>query len=159
MEVTGYEEHDAIIEFTVNARSEPSFITAPLSEAKTDRENPVVDRMVSSEAVHYLMEINQLVDFSDRLNFSGEITDNILQLPKALQPCHFFWWITSVLAFEHQGRFIDSIGFRVPFPGPSPKTREVDNFTGLYDKPQLIEIAYATPCWLLLLLLPLLILI
>ena len=217
---SGLEGYDSIIEFTLNARPEPPFVTAPLPDAVVDGENAVFEWTVSSDVFPYIVEISQSADFSDSLIFDDEVAVNNLQLPEPLEPGHYFWRIASVSAVEGQGPFSDSMAFRVPFPGPSLektelneseitfawreategqsfqfqiardeeftdilydqqttdsfatlprpssggyflriKTIEADGFEGPYGPPQLIDIPYATPYWLLLLLLPLLILL
>ncbi len=217
---SGIEGHDAAIAFTLNARPEPPFVTAPLPDAVVDGENPAFYWTVQSEVAHYIVAISQSSDFSGPLVFDSEVTGNNLRLPKSLEPGHYFWRIASVSMVEGEGPFSDSMTFRVPIPGPSLeeteidesemtfawraategqrfqfqfardeeftdilydqqttdsfatlprpssgsyflriKTIEADGFEGPYGPPQLIDIPYATPYWLLLLLLPLLILL
>ena len=217
---SGIEGQDAVMVFTLNARPEPPFVSAPLPGAVVDGENPAFHWTVQPEAAHYLVAISHSPDFSDALIYYSEVAGNNLQLPESLKPGHYFWRIASVSAVEGEGPFSDPMAFRVPFPGPSLeeteideseitfawraategqrfqfqfsrdeefteilydqqtadsfvtlprpgsgsyflriKTIEADGFEGSYGPPQLIDIPYATPYWLLLLLLPLLILL
>lgn len=217
---SGIEGHDAAIAFTLNARLEPPFVTAPLPGAVVDGENPAFHWTVQSKVARYIVAISRSPDFSGLLIFDSEVAGNNLQLSKSLEPGHYFWRIASVSAVEGEGPFSDLMAFRVPFPGPSLeetkideseitfvwreasegqhfqfqfardeeftdilydqqtadsfvtlsrpssgsyylriKTIEADGFEGPYGPPQLIDIPYATPYWLLLLLLPLLILL
>ena len=197
---SGIEGHDAAIAFTLNARPEPPFVTAPLTGAVVDGENPAFHWTVQSGVAHYIVTISRALDFSGPLIFDSEVAGNNLQLPESLEPGHYFWRIASVSAAEEETEIDESEitfawraateGQRFQFqlahdeeftdilydqqtpdsfatlPRPSSgsyflriKTIEADGFEGPYGPPQLIDIPYATPYWLLLLLLPLLILL
>ena len=66
---SGIEGHDAVMAFTLNARPEPPFVSAPLPGAVVDGENPAFHWTVQPEAVHYIVAISQSPDFSGPLIF------------------------------------------------------------------------------------------
>ncbi len=217
---SGIEGKDAVVAFSLNARPEPPFVTAPLPGAAVDLDNPEFHWAAQSEAAHYVVMISQQEEFSSLVFFDPAIKDNFLKLSEPLEPGRYFWRVVSVSASEGAGPYSDVMSFRVPFPGPEleepefdesemtfawrageagqsfhfqfasdekfdnlihdqhttasqvtvplpdggsyylrVKTIESDGFEGPWGAPQLIDIPYDIPYWMLMLLLPLFILL
>ncbi len=120
------EGRDAVIRFSLNARPEPPFITAPLPGGTSTPENQEFSWAAQSEASHYALMISQDADFSNLKYFNPEIKENNLILSESLVPGHYFWRVLSVSANEGAGPFSDVMSFRVPYPGPSLEETELD---------------------------------
>ncbi len=113
------EGEDAVTFFSLNARPEPPFITAPLPDGITQPENQEFSWAIQSEASHYALMISDSADFTRLVYFNPEITETSLTLSDSLAPGHYYWRIYSVSANEGAGPFSDTMTFRVPHPGPS----------------------------------------
>ncbi len=122
----GIEGQDAVVAFSLNARPEPPFVTAPIPGAAVDIDSPEFHWATQSEASHYVVLISQEEDFSSLVFFNPSIKNNYLKLPKPLEPGHYFWQVVSVSASEGAGPFSDVMSFRVPFPGPALEETEFD---------------------------------
>ncbi|MDH5552690.1 MAG: FecR domain-containing protein, partial [Nitrosomonas sp.] len=210
---SGIEGKDSVVAFSLNARPEPPFVTAPLPGAAVDVEKPEFHWAAQSEAAHYVVMISQQEDFSSLVFFDPAVKANSLKLSEPLEPGHYFWRVVSVSATEGAGPYSDVMPFRAPFPAPEleepefdesemtfawragaegqsfhfqfasddafnnlihdqhttasqatiplpdggsyylrVKTIEADGFEGPWGAPQLIEIPYDIPYWMLILL-------
>lgn len=120
------EGKNAVISFSLNARPEAPFVTAPLPGGTTAPEKQEFKWTIQSEASHYAMMISRNTDFSDLIYSNPEVQGNSLTLSESLTPGHYFWRIFSVSASEGAGPFSDVMPFRVPYPGPALEDTKLD---------------------------------
>jgi len=125
----GIEGKDAQIPFSLNARPEPPFVTAPLPGSATAPEHQEFSWTNQSEASHYMLIISRNTVFTDLVYFNPEITTNTLTLSESLEPGHYFWRIAAVSSEEGAGPYSDEMSFRVPYPGPSLEDTQIDDDT------------------------------
>jgi len=126
IDASGIEGQNAVIAFSLNARPEPPFVTAPLPGGVVDVDNQEFHWARQSEAAHYAVMISAEEDFSSLVFFDPEIKGTSLQLSESLPPGHYFWQIFSVAASERAGPFSDVMSFRVPYPGPALENTAFD---------------------------------
>jgi hypothetical protein len=126
IDASGIEGQDAVIAFSLNARPEPPFVTAPLPGGAVDVEEQAFHWAIQSEAAHYIVMISKDESFSDLMYFDPQVKNNHLKLSESLQPGHYFWRIASVSAEEGAGPFSDVMPFRVPYPGPALEETALD---------------------------------
>lgn len=120
------EGKDAVIAFSLNARPEAPFVTAPLPGGTTTPEKQEFKWAIQSEASHYAIMVSRDADFSDLIYSNPEVQGNSLTLSESLTPGHYFWRIFSVSTSEGAGPFSDIMPFRVPYPGPAVEDTKLD---------------------------------
>lgn len=128
----GLEGANADRVFTLKARPEPPFISAPLDGQKVYGPQANLRWSVSSNAQSYHVQVSTKADFSELLADLPSHTKNEHALD--LAPGQYFWRIASVAAGQDQGPYSDVQGFmqrKIP-ESPQLEPAQIDDKSLLF---------------------------
>lgn len=124
---SGLEGANADREFTLKARPEPPFVSAPLDGQKIYGPTATLRWSASAAARAYHVQVSSQADFSAVLADIPALTATEYAVP--LTPGQYYWRIASVAAGQDQGPFSDVQGFtqrKVP-ESPALEPAQIDD--------------------------------